>query len=457
MPKTRKPRRGQIFDLVAGPWDADATSRCAIDGGFEVRVRDVVPGERLSVVIDHVSSGGPAAWGTAREIVRPSLHRREPPCAIHGRCGACGIQHVADAAQLGIKAASGLGAMPSALRDVLCPEDQWVASPRAEGYRHKAVWRPIVRDGRYLLGGYARGTHDLVNLGGCGVVADSLRSVHRAIVEVLGGMGRAAHPPDGSMTSGGLLRTLVARASRSGDVLLTFVVRQDHPTFAQHAGALMEASPALAGVHLQVHDRPGDAVTSQRATRRLAGRSWIEETVAGKPFRLLPLGFFQVNPDVLDGVVAHIAGVLAGCARVLDLYCGGGVLGLAATAKDVVLVGVDTHAEAITAARRDAERQGRGATAAFVVARPAEAVIDGPFDAAIVDPPRSGLKSADLAALLRWAPGRVVYMSCHGPSLGRDAAMLMEAGYEPRSLLPADMFPQTPHLEWVAVFDHRPR
>lgn len=448
-------RRGAILDLIAGPWDADGFSRCPTESGVELRVRDVVPGEALRVRVDHLSKGGPVAWGTAVEVVTSSPVRREAPCRIHGRCGACGIQQVEDAAQLEIKATEGIAGMPEGLASALRPVGEWIRSPRADAYRHKSVWRPVLRDARYLLGGYGRGSHDVVSLAGCGVVCPALLETHRAIIPVLEGVGRIATPPDDSMTSGGLLRTIIARASRSGDVLLTLVVRQDHPGFEAAANDLMRAAPAVVGVHLQVHDKAGDAVTSQAPTRRLGGRSWIEETLAGRPFRLMPLGFFQVNPDVLEALVEWLRPHLAGRARVLDLYCGGGVLGLAAAEDSAELVGIDTNAEGIAAARKDAIRHERAGSATFLVGKPAAVTPEGPFDVVIVDPPRAGLKGADRDSLLAVGAGRIVYLSCHGASLARDAEALLGAGYTATALLAADMFPQTPHVEWVAVFDRQ--
>ncbi|MCP4871390.1 MAG: 23S rRNA (uracil(1939)-C(5))-methyltransferase RlmD [Proteobacteria bacterium] len=449
----RSLRRGQTLEVEAGPWDPDGFARCPTESGVELRVRDVVPGERLEVAVDHVSKGGPVAWATASRILTPSPARREPPCRIHGRCGACGIQHVDDPAQLEIKAAASLAAMPEALAATVLPAFEWIQSPRAAGYRHKAVWRPVLRGGLYLLGGYARGSHDIVSLAGCGVVCPALLEAHRAAIPVLEGMGRLASPPDEAMTSGGLLRTIIGRASRAGEVLLTVVVRQDHPAFEQAAYELIKAAPSVVGVHLQVHDRPGDAVMSQEPTRRLAGRSWIEETVAGKPFRLTPLGFFQVNPDVLERVVERMRPHLEGRGRVLDLYCGGGVLGLAAADGSAEVVGIDTNAEGIDAACKDAARHERAGAATFLVGKPSKVTLEGAFDVAIVDPPRAGLKGADRDALLAVGPDRIVYLSCHGASLARDADVLMESGYRPVELAAADMFPQTPHVEWMAVFD----
>ncbi len=73
--------------------------------------------------------------------------------------------------------------------------------------------------------------------------------------------------------------------------------------------------------------------------------------------------------------------------------------------------------------------------------------------AVIVDPPRSGLSTAAVEAVSTLDPQRVAYVSCHGPSLSRDTERLAALGWRPTSLLPADMLPQTPHVEWLAVFE----
>jgi len=88
---------------------------------------------------------------------------------------------------------------------------------------------------------------------------------------------------------------------------------------------------------------------------------------------------------------------------------------------------------------------------------PAARVLGGLDDAdiagAIVDPPRAGLKGRDRDALIASAPARIAYVSCHTASLAKDAAAFLEAGWRPTTLVPADMLPQTPHVEWVAVFE----
>jgi 23S rRNA (uracil1939-C5)-methyltransferase len=76
----------------------------------------------------------------------------------------------------------------------------------------------------------------------------------------------------------------------------------------------------------------------------------------------------------------------------------------------------------------------------------------GPFDLVLVDPPRRGLRPEAIEELQELRAKKLLYVSCHGPSLARDAGLLAEAGYAPESLTPLDMLPQTAHLEWIALF-----
>jgi len=442
--KSAKPRLQQSVTVEAGPWASDATSRCELPQGWELRIPGAIPGERLRAVVEHVSRGAPVAWGTIAEIEAASPHRRRPPCTIHGLCGACGIQQAADGPQFLEKVRSAASLLPAPLADVLVPEEEWLSSPRPFGYRHKAVLLPSLEPRRLVLGGFARGTHEVVDLSNCAVIADPLLACHRRLASVLRRLVQERTVA---------LRSVVLRGSRSGEVLVTLVIRGGSERLLRRlARELVDENGPIAGVHLQVHDAPGDSVTGKGPVQRLAGRSHLDETVGGLLFRVLPLGFFQVNPGVLELLAEKLQARLTPSGPLLDLYCGGGVLGLACTGPTQQLTGVDSSKASIRAARLDAERNGRDAE--FHVGSPSEVLPQlepGSFGAALLDPPRAGVRTPDLQALIALQPERIVYVSCHGPSLARDASRLLEQGWSLTELLPADMLPQTPHVEWVAT------
>jgi 23S rRNA (uracil1939-C5)-methyltransferase len=203
--------------------------------------------------------------------------------------------------------------------------------------------------------------------------------------------------------------------------------------------------PALAGV--TILSRPPDHL----------GADHLVEELGGIAFHLQPTSFFQVNRASAETLLrlAHAGLALHVDARLLDLYCGAGAFALPLAAKVAEVVGIEEHPGAVTDARVTAEQNGIG-NARFetgLVERVLER-LNQRFDGAILDPPRRGCHPQALAALLRVAPARLVYVSCHPATLARDLKILTSGGYHVIRVHPVDLFPQTPHIESVSMLVH---
>jgi 23S rRNA (uracil1939-C5)-methyltransferase len=258
---------------------------------------------------------------------------------------------------------------------------------------------------------------------------------------------------------GGALRAILGRANRKGEVLLTMIVTD--PSTAEWlrpvARGMVDGPGGVVGVSLAVRAGPGDALLEGGPVLSLAGRPGLIEEVDGVSIPVLPDSFFQVQPDVAESMT-RTAGAWIGQqpgGPILDVYCGTGLFGLTLARHTAgPIVGVDHDAQAVAAAAEAAAHQ--GLPAEFVAGAPAvvlDAALRGrSIAAAILDPPRSGCRPSDLVAVLERRPRTIVAVSCHAPSLARDAQRILEAGYVAGELLPADMMPQTPHLEWMACF-----
>src|SRR5262252_423650 len=185
-------------------------------------------------------------------------------------------------------------------------------------------------------------------------------------------------------------------------------------------------------------------------------RAVVTEQVGDLSLQFLAGDFFQNNPFLLPRLVEHVAReAAAGGARFLvDAYCGSGLLGLAAAPLFQRVIGVEVSASAVNWARDNAARNGR-ANCEFIAADAGAVFAAVPFtgaDAAvIIDPPRKGCGDAFLAQLAAFAPRTVVYVSCNPETQARDVAVLAAAGYACARVQPFDMFPQTKHVEAVAV------
>jgi 23S rRNA (uracil1939-C5)-methyltransferase len=158
----------------------------------------------------------------------------------------------------------------------------------------------------------------------------------------------------------------------------------------------------------------------------------------------------------LYGLVANAAG-LTGSERVFDLFCGIGTIGLALASRAREVWGLESVADAVADAEENATLNGIE-NARFVHAEARLGIAPlleeaGRPDVVVVDPPRAGLSKKIVRRLLECEARRIVYVSCNPTTLAPNAAQLGEAGYTLRRVQPVDMFPQTPHVECVAVLE----
>lgn len=169
--------------------------------------------------------------------------------------------------------------------------------------------------------------------------------------------------------------------------------------------------------------------------------------------------FFQVNTAVAAGLVREVLHGLAlqGGEQVLELYCGMGLFTVPIAAQAGYVLGVEANAAATADAKENVQHAGLHARVEFLTA-PVELAVCEPavtqrtWDAIVLDPPRAGITQPALTALLSLAAPKIVYISCDPATLARDAQILCTHGYVLRYAQPLDMFPQTHHVETVALF-----
>ena len=155
-------------------------------------------------------------------------------------------------------------------------------------------------------------------------------------------------------------------------------------------------------------------------------------------------------------MAAEYAG-LQGWERVYDLFCGIGTIGLSLAPRAGEVWGLEIVEEAIGDAMANA-RLNEIDNARFFAGDVRLAMRDlveraGRPDVLVVDPPRAGLSAKVVRRVIEAAPKRLVYVSCNPTTLAPNAAQLVEAGYTLRRVRPVDMFPQTPHIECVALLE----
>jgi 23S rRNA (uracil1939-C5)-methyltransferase len=196
-----------------------------------------------------------------------------------------------------------------------------------------------------------------------------------------------------------------------------------------------------------------------RDTRLVSGRPFVTEHLAGVRYRIGPTTFFQTSPRMAERLIDHVVDWLQPGPddAVGDLYCGVGLLTLPLARRARHAFGIERNGFAIDDARAAAEDNGLRNTTfragdALGWLRACGRELPRP-DLVAVDPPRTGLEPGLAAALRALGPRRIAYVSCEPQTLQRDLRELHEVGFHCAGVVPLDMFPQTCHVEAVAMLE----
>ena len=308
-------------------------------------------------------------------------------------------------------------------------------------------------DGQLVCGFHAPGSwNEIVPMDDCLLASPAGNQARRDVLDFCRAQGLSAWD---RRSGEGLLRNLVIREGRRSGQLQVRLVTADGDLDADALAARLDVH----GLLWTRTQRQGET-TAGGETELVSGEAQLAERLGDLELRISPEAFFQTNTEmaeVLYGAAAEYAG-LAGWERVFDLYCGIGTIGLFLAPRAGELWGLEVVAEAVQDAKLNAARN--EVTARFVtgdarLALPQLVERAGRPDVLVVDPPRAGLSPRIVRRVIEASPRRIVYVSCNATTLAPNAAQLVEAGYVLRRVRPVDMFPQTPHIECVAVLDRR--
>ena len=435
-----RPRPREELELVIDSL-AHGGRGVARRNGYVVFVSGALPGDTVRAAV--TKSKRSYAEARVVELIKPSEDRIPDRCEHGGEpCPGAPWQGLAYQEQLRHKSEQ----VDDALRRLGGADDFELEriEPAVEQwrYRNKLEYSFGERDGELALGFHARGRWDqVVNAEDC-LLASERSNARRN--ELRAWARESGLPPFDRRSGEGVLRNLVVREGRrTGDLqtrLVTSAAEIPRPPVDLHTIVEGESSGT---------DGPTGAL----------GREHLEEELGGLRFRISHRAFFQTNTEMAErlyGVAAEMAG-LSGRERLFDLFCGIGTLGLSMAAKAGEVWGIELIPEAIV----DAEHNARAndiSNAQFRVGDARKQIRPlleeaGKPDLVLVDPPRAGLSKKVVRRVIECEAPRIVYVSCNPTTLAPNAAQLAEAGYTLRRVRPVDMFPQTPHIECVALFE----
>ncbi|HWR45571.1 23S rRNA (uracil(1939)-C(5))-methyltransferase RlmD [Sporomusa sp.] len=424
---------------------------------FTVFVPHALPGETVSAVITTVKKT--YAVGRLVTVRTPSPHRITPECAIYNKCGGCQLQHLTYEEQLHSKrqqvvdAVTRIGKLPEVVvHPTLGADTPWY-------YRNKMQFPVGHKNSEILIGCYAQGSHDIVDTDNCLIQHQVNNDIVREVRSVIGELG--IEPYD-ELTGQGIIRHVLGRVgTATGEVMVVMVTATDRlPQREALIERLKSNIAGLVSIVQNVNSKRTNIIMGNE-TVTLWGRDTITDKMGEFSFAISARSFFQVNTsqaEVLYNQAVKYAG-LTGAETVIDAYCGTGTITLFLARQAAQVYGIEIVEPAIIDARKNAVTN-NVRNVEFIVGDTID-IMPRMFkqgirpDVIVVDPPRAGCEQKVLETFVRMEPKRIVYVSCNPASLARDLAVLSSLGYVAREIQPVDMFPQTFHVESVAVIERK--
>ncbi|MCW3128397.1 MAG: putative methyltransferase [Bacteroidetes bacterium] len=433
-------------------------------------IERAVPGDVIDATI--TTDKKKYAEGHIANLITPSEHRTEPVCEHFGTCGGCKWQHIKYEEQLTYKTQIVEDALIR-IGKLTIPEVKPIigtASPYF--YRNKLEYS--FTDRRWLqqaeidggeefdrrgLGFHIPGSFMMVlDIKKCWLQADPSNAIRLATRDY-------ALANDYTFfnlkTQEGLLRTMMIRTTSLGEIMvLVMFTEQDEEKITALLDHLAEQFPQITSLQYVINNKRNDTIYDL-PTYVHQGKDHIVEQLGDYKFKVNPKSFFQTNSDqakVLYDVAKEFAD-LKPTDVVYDLYTGVGSIAIYVSALCKNVVGIEQVEAAIEDAHENAELNGVTncdfyAGDVRMMLKPDFIKKHGKPNVVVTDPPRAGMHEDVVKALLELEAPRIVYVSCNPATQARDLELLA-AKYDIKKIQPVDMFPQTTHIENVAVLELR--
>lgn len=421
--------------------------------GYPLFIENALPDEKLLIKV--IKVGKQFGYGKVVELYEASPNRVEPKDKALTQAGISPLQHMSYSAQLEFKTnqvknvMQRIAKMPEIpVLDTLGMENPWA-------YRNKAQI-PVRKINEQLETGFFRkNSHELIPIENF-YIQDP--EIDKAIVIVREIMKKyRVKPYNEEDNTGNLRHIIIRRGYHTGEMSIALVTRtaklfQNEKIVAD----ILSDLPNVVSIVQSVHPEKNNVIFGEELIV-LYGEDSMKDRIFDLTFEMSAESFYQINPqqtEVMYNKVKEYAD-LTGNEVVVDAYCGIGTIGLTLAKNAKEVYGIEVVASAIKNAKNNVKINQIENTLFFegsAEKRLPQLIYDGIHpDVIVVDPPRKGLDKELIASIVTTKPEKVIYVSCNPATLARDIALFAEGGYKTEEIQPIDNFPQTAHVEAVAL------
>ena len=420
--------------------------------GFTVFVPGALPGETVTAEITLLKKS--YALGKLLSIEQESPFRMVPECPVYEHCGGCQLSHLTYEGQLDMKyrrVKDVIERIAGESGDLVKPV---LPAAHPFAYRNKMAVPAGLVKGKAALGCYRQGSHDIIPVSSCAIQKEENNRLLQFARRFIEKYGISVYD---EKTRKGSLRHVMGRVGDDGKVMVVLVTASETlPEEKRWIEEIQKELPEAVSLWHNIQLKPGNTILGTKI-RHLWGRETLTASLCGLRFEVSPYSFFQVHKEqaeiLYEKALAYAD--LKGGETVIDAYCGTGTISLCLAKKAKRVIGIEIVKPAIEDAKKNAKMNHMENTEFY-------AADAGKFmpqlyrkglvpDVIVMDPVRAGCSEEVLKAAAGMNPKRIVYVSCNPATFARDAKILKSEGYEIKEIQPVDMFPQTMHVETVAL------
>lgn len=421
--------------------------------GYPLFIENALPGERVEVLV--VKVGNKFGYGKVEKWLTESPDRQPLKDNRLLRTGIAPLAHLNYEQQLLFKqkqvenVMSKIAKMPEV--DIL----PTIPMENPVGYRNKAQI-PVRRiDGRLATGFYKKNSHELVEIEDYYIQDPAIDEAIKRVRDILQRFQVRGY--NEAKNEGQIRHIIIRRGHYSHEMMVVLVTRKEKFFKGKEIASIIhEELPEVVSVVQNINEEKTNVILGDKE-KVLYGRSYIEDQLLGKTYRISSKSFYQVNTEQTEKLyqTAIEFAALQKEDTVIDAYSGIGTIGLSLADKVKEVYGMELVPEAIEDAQFNALTN-KIENAHYEVGK-AETVMKKWQDKGVkpsvivVDPPRKGLDARFIASAIDMEPAKLVYISCNPATFARDAKLFAESGYEVKKVQPVDLFPQTHHVELVAL------
>ena len=433
------------------------------DDGFVIFIDKTLPGEK--VVAKIYSKKSKFAEGSLITVDDKSIARTDAVCKYSGVCGGCRWQHISYGEQLNLKQQRITDLFERS--DLSFPEfSKIIPSPSSLFYRNRLEyffsdrgWVQKVEENnewKPALGFHpANINNHVIDVDYCFLQSELSNYIRNFIYKYSIENNLSFY---NRKTNEGLLRNMIIRTTLSEELMIIIIFSEEN---LQSFNLLKEISIKFPEITSLLFATSGSRFVDRYKIdyKLFSGKKYITEKLNNLSFKIGPLSFFQPNAVQAENLfkAAIDFAELNKENIVYDLYCGAGTLSCFAAKRAGKVIGIEYSPEAISLANENAELNNSGNVRFFEgdarnILTPAFVYNNGLADVVVADPPRAGMSPFVIHRILRMEPKKIIYISCNPSAQVRDLKLFAKK-YRITKLQPFDMFPQTAHIENIAVLE----